>query len=101
MSWIRIPMKFSGICIICNQKIEINEFGLWSKGVGVKHEKCSASNELLCGICGKSAGCTNCEFQESCDIENVSKTCICKSCNDSKNAYVNFHQSILKKYHFS
>jgi hypothetical protein len=41
MSWIKIPMKFSGTCIVCNDKIEINEIGLWSKGVGVKHEKCA------------------------------------------------------------
>jgi len=38
--WIKIPMKFPGTCIACNEKIEINEIGLWSKGVGVKHEKC-------------------------------------------------------------
>ena len=34
MSWIKIPMKFPGTCIVCNDKIEINEIGLWSKGVG-------------------------------------------------------------------
>ena len=37
MSWVPIPMKFTGTCIVCNEKIEINEIGLWSKGVGVKH----------------------------------------------------------------
>ena len=34
-------MKFPGTCIVCNEKIEINEIGLWSKGTGVKHEKCA------------------------------------------------------------
>ena len=34
-------MKFPGTCIVCNGKIEINEIGLYSKGSGVKHEKCS------------------------------------------------------------
>ena len=48
MSWIKIPMKFPGTCIVCNDKIEINEIGLWSKGVGVKHEKCAQTNELQC-----------------------------------------------------
>ena len=40
MSWVPIPMKFPGTCIICNKIIEKGETGLWSKGVGVKHEKC-------------------------------------------------------------
>ena len=52
-------MKFPGTCIICNDKIEINEIGLWSKGVGVKHEKCAKVNELQCIVCGSSAGCSN------------------------------------------
>jgi hypothetical protein len=51
MSWIKIPMKFPGTCIVCNEKIEINETGLWSKGLGVKHEKCAQTNELQCIVC--------------------------------------------------
>jgi len=46
MSWRKIPMKFPGTCIVCNEKIEVNEIGLWSKGLGVKHEKCAQVNEL-------------------------------------------------------
>ena len=56
-------MKFSGTCIVCNDKIEINEIGLWSKGVGVKHEKCAQINELQCIVCGSSAGCLNVNFK--------------------------------------
>ena len=100
MSWIKISMKFPGTCIVCNQKIEINEFGLWSKGNGVKNEKCSATIELICGVCGKPAGCTNCEFLESCDIENVSQNCICKSCIESNKAFEIFQQSMGKKFQF-
>jgi predicted restriction endonuclease len=33
-------MKFPGDCIICKQKIRINEIGYWAKGLGVIHEKC-------------------------------------------------------------
>tara|TARA_Y100000590_G_scaffold118696_1_gene135844 strand:- start:2146 stop:3462 length:1317 start_codon:yes stop_codon:yes gene_type:complete len=40
MDWRRITMKFEGKCIVCNKKIPVNEIGLWSKGIGVKHEKC-------------------------------------------------------------
>ena len=79
MSWIKIPMKFPGTCIVCNGKIEINEIGLWSKGSGVKHEKCAQTNELQCIVCGSSAGCSQCEFQDICDIPNVSQ--LCKKCN--------------------
>ena len=40
MSWERTLMKFPGDCIICKQKIRINEIGYWAKGLGVIHEKC-------------------------------------------------------------
>jgi hypothetical protein len=43
--WIKIPMKFPGTCIICNDKIEINEIADWAKGLGVKHEKCTLKQE--------------------------------------------------------
>ena len=46
MSWIKLNMKFPGTCIVCNEKININEPGLWQKGVGVKHEKCAEVKEL-------------------------------------------------------
>jgi len=47
MSWRKIPMKFPGTCIVCNEKIPVNEIGLWAKGLGVKHEKCAQINELM------------------------------------------------------
>ena len=46
MSWRKIAMKFEGTCIVCNEKIAINEIGLWSKGLGVKHEKCVETEDL-------------------------------------------------------
>ena len=36
MSWRKIPMKFPGTCIVCNEKIEVNEIGLWAKGIRSK-----------------------------------------------------------------
>ena len=39
-------MKFPGTCIVCNQKIEVGEIGLWAKGKGVKHEKCSKAENV-------------------------------------------------------
>lgn len=99
MSWRRIPMKFPGTCIVCGQKIEVNEFGLWAKGLGVKHEKCAEIKELQCSVCGKSAGCTNCEFRDDCDLERVSQICICKKCSEDSNSFDNYLKSVKRKYH--
>ena len=55
MSWIKITMKFDGTCIVCNEKVNANEIGLWSKGIGVKHEKCAEIVELKCVICDNPA----------------------------------------------
>ena len=43
--WKKIPMKFPGTCIVCDEKIPIDEMGLWAKGLGVKHIGCG--NEII------------------------------------------------------
>ena len=98
MSWRKIPMKFPGTCIVCNQKIDVNEIGLWSKGLGVKHEKCAATKDLACVVCGGPTGCSQCEFQDNCDLEKVSQLCICKKCNDSKDIFKLYQVSVGKKF---
>ena len=98
MSWRKISMKFAGTCMVCNEKIEVNEVGMWAKGIGVKHEKCSQTAELLCIVCGKPAGCPACEFQEMCDIENVSPFCMCSKCSDGKDSYTSYQKSTIKKF---
>ena len=98
MSWRKITMKFPGTCIVCNDKINVNEVGLWAKGVGVKHEKCAEINELHCIICGNPAGCGSCEFQEDCDRSNVSQFCICKRCSETKNPLDLYQNSLKKKF---
>lgn len=98
MSWRKIPMKFPGTCIVCNEKIEVNEMGLWAKGLGVKHEKCSQIKELQCIICGGSAGCSQCEFMDNCNIEKVSQICICKKCSDLKDTFESYQKAANKKF---
>lgn len=98
MSWRKIPMKFPGTCIVCNEKIEINEIGLWAKGLGVKHEKCAQINELRCIICKSSAGCSQCEFQDTCDIQRVSQLCICKKCSEEQNSFDSYQKSVKKNF---
>ncbi len=91
-------MKFPGTCIICNKKIEVNEIGLWSKGMGVKHEGCAQIKELPCNICGEPAGCRNCEFMEECNLELVSQFCICKKCFSKGDPFKAYQESTNRKF---
>ena len=98
MSWIKITMKFDGKCLVCNKKVKSKEIGLWSKGVGVKHEKCAETNELKCIICDGPAGCQKCEFEEDCDRSLVSQLCICKKCEQEDGVFDLYQKSLKKKF---
>jgi len=98
MSWRKISMKFPGTCIVCNKKIEVNEIGLWAKGLGVKHEKCAEVNELTCIVCGGPAGCSKCEYADDCDLNTVSQLCICRKCNETENPFDAYQKSVKKKF---
>ena len=100
MSWIKITMKFDGTCIICNEKVNANEIGLWSKGIGVKHEKCAEIVELKCVICDNPAGCLQCEFQDNCDRSLVSQFCICKKCDSQQHTFEQYQVSVRDKFNF-
>ena len=100
MSWIKITMKFDGTCIICNEKVNANEIGLWSKGIGVKHEKCDEIVELKCVICDNPAGCLQCEFQDNCDRSLVSQLCICKKCDSQQHTFEQYRVSVRDKFNF-
>ena len=93
-----MSMKFPGTCIVCKKKIEINETGLWAKGIGVKHQACADVVELRCAVCGGPAGCSKCEFADDCDLSKVSQLCICKKCNDNKDVFVAYQKAIIKKF---
>ena len=66
-----MQMKFPGTCIVCKKKIEVNEIGLWAKGIGVKHQACAEVLELRCLVCGGSAGCPQCEFRADCSYQSI------------------------------
>ena len=100
MSWLKITMKFDGTCIICNEKVSANEIGLWSKGIGVKHEKCAEINELRCVICDNQAGCLHCDFQNDCDRSLVSQLCICKKCENQEHTFEQYQLSVRDKFNF-
>ena len=93
-------MKSDGICIVCNKKVNANKIGLWSKGIGVKHEKCAEINDLKCVICDNPAGCLQCEFQNDCDRSLVSQLCICKKCETQEHTFEQYQLSIRDKFNF-
>ena len=93
-------MKFDGTCIVCNEKVSANEIGLWSKGIGVKHEKCAEIIELKCVICDNPAGCLQCEFSDDCDRSQVSQMCICKKCENQGNTFEQYQVSVRDKFNF-
>ncbi len=99
MSWRKISMKFAGTCVVCNERIEVNEIGLWSKGLGVKHERCSQVKELRCTVCGGPAGCDLCEFRDDCDLDMVSQACMCKKCSDAENSFSSYKSAVKKRFH--
>ena len=98
MSWISMPMKFPGRCLVCGGPIRAGERGLWARGVGVKHEGCVESVQITCSVCGRPAGCQQCEFRDSCDIPNVSPSCICKPCSEKTDALGLYRRSVGKKF---
>lgn len=98
MSWRKMPMKYPGTCIVCGKGIEVNETGLWAKGQGVKHVECDEPAELACVVCGKPAGCRECEFQDICDIPNVSPACLCKGCSEGGDPVATYRRAAAKKF---
>jgi hypothetical protein len=99
MSWIKMAFKYEGKCMVCNQMIKKNEMGFWSKGIGVKHEKCAEKNEdLKCIICGGPVGCPNCEFIENCNPQAVSPLCICEKCEQLEDPFISYKKAVAEKF---
>ena len=83
------------------KSIKNNKIALQGGGqdrIKAQHEKCAEINELQCVVCGAPAGCPQCEFQENCDIPNVSQLCICKKCSEEKDAFRSYQKSVKKKF---
>ncbi len=53
--------------------------------------------ELPCFVCGKSAGCSECEFLDFCDRTTVSSQCICKGCYDGEAAYKRYCDTFMER----
>jgi len=55
------------------------------------------SIELQCVLCGKDAGCYECEFSNGCDRLSVSNKCICKDCMlKGYDNYIEHIRSLIK-----
>ena len=114
MSWIKLNMRFPSKCIECGKTIPKGHPGLWSKGMGVKHVKCTdledatlndassmsaaIANKTICSLCGKPAGCSECEFLENCNVANVSPICLCYACSQKNNVTSLYISSTAKKF---
>lgn len=53
--------------------------------------------ELSCFVCGKSAGCSECEFLDVCDRTTVSSQCICKGCYDGEATYKRYCDTFMER----
>ncbi|MDI1495083.1 MAG: hypothetical protein K8823_389 [Cenarchaeum symbiont of Oopsacas minuta] len=98
MSWVRINMKFPGKCLVCNQTIAAGQVGFWAQGIGVKHEDCAQIVDMKCMVCKGSAGCSSCEFMDSCNPQLVSQTCICAKCSNSDDPLLSYLNQAAKEY---
>ena len=104
VNWIELNMKFPGKCIKCGQPIPAGQRGLWSKGMGVIHPHCSddsgdaAEAKIACSVCGKPAGCLECEFQDSCDISRVSANCLCRACSQADGVMSLYRKSVGDRF---
>ena len=109
--WRKITMKFTGKCIDCSKPILAGQQGMWSKGTGVKHLGCAGVDDndndgkkegtavrISCAVCNKPAGCTECEFQDSCDIPNVSPNCLCHDCSQKDDVMSLYQKSTGSRF---
>lgn len=100
MKWVRLNMRFPGKCILCGKSVTIGKQALWARGVGVKHIECTEAENtgIPCIVCGRPAGCEQCEMADSCDTKAVSPLCICSGCNGVKEAMRSYTIAAAKKY---
>ena len=106
--WIRLLVKYKGKCADCGKEIPQGNYALWSRtSKTIKHVKCESDKageskneqvlELVCYICGKSAGCADCGFEADCNRALVSQVCICNQCMSEKNAFENYQEAFVVK----
>ena len=104
--WVRITMKFTGTCVACSKPIQTGQQGMWARDAGVKHLECAgiedsggsgnlaAGRSITCAVCGRPAGCAECEFQDMCDIPSVSPNCLCNECSRKDDVIPLYQKSV-------
>jgi hypothetical protein len=114
--WIRLLIKYKGICKECKREIPSGEYALWSRSSkAVKHMKCAIGREskllsnsifsstvqtiqVPCFICGRSTACEEQQpFEAHLERTSLSQICICDSCMTDPDAYENYQQQFAKK----
>jgi hypothetical protein len=118
--WIKLLVKYNGICATCSKEISAGEYALWSKSSkAIKHIECKAiiittttkkrdenTNrprpvvaKVDCFICGRPIAYTDCGLEADYDRQAISQAFICNRCLEDKNAYQNYQQAFLEKAH--
>ena len=93
-----MTIRFPGDCVVCGEKVNANETGMWARGVGVRHVGCVQAKTLACIVCGGPAGCGMCEFRDDCDIESVSDICICRKCSEMPDTFSVYQRAAAKRF---
>ena len=64
-----------------------------SKGSGP-----ASAGRITCTVCGRPAGCSECEFQDTCDIPNVSPGCLCRDCGQKDGVIDLYIRSVESRF---
>lgn len=56
------------------------------------------ASRITCTVCGRPAGCPECEFQDACDIPNVSPGCLCRDCGQKDGVIDLYIRSVESRF---
>ena len=103
--WIRLVVKFKGVCAECGKEILVGEHAFWLKGSkAIKHAKCETQSsekkeekpkvqELDCFVCGRPSE----RYEADYDNQAVLQAWLCSRCLDDTQAYANYRQAFVEK----
>jgi hypothetical protein len=121
--WVRLLVKYKGMCSTCGKEIPSGQYVLWSKSSkAIKHIECNITSHTAstekkqvdmnrqqsiaakvdCFICGRPVvGHNDSGFVEADGYgrQAISQASICNECQEDKNAYQNYQHAFLERVH--
>jgi endogenous inhibitor of DNA gyrase (YacG/DUF329 family) len=121
--WVRLLVKYKGMCSTCGKEIPSGQYALWSKSSkAIKHIECNTTSQTAstkkkqvdmnrqqsiaakvdCFICGRPVvGHNDSGFVEADGYgrQAISQASICNECLEDKNAYQNYQHAFLERVH--